>query len=112
VQATQTPETTTEIGLGFLKQIKETRDKRYVQLQSFYSKIKAKDFTYSLPPSNRLIATHFLKLPDKVWHFPHAVAYTVLKHVQQKVIPEYYQQVGLPMALDMIEVSCARSTIL
>ncbi|MCJ1468954.1 hypothetical protein MMC07_007584 [Pseudocyphellaria aurata] len=58
----ETPENTTEVGLEFLHQINVTRDKR-----------------------NRLIATHFLTLPDR------------------KRIPQYYMEIGLPMALDTIE---------
>lgn len=58
---------------------------------------------------NRLIATHFLTLPSKV-------RYEVLSPINrrdianvgcvpQKEIPQYYLEVGLPMALDTIEVS-------
>ncbi|KAL9121014.1 MAG: hypothetical protein Q9187_002428 [Circinaria calcarea] len=58
----ETPESTTEIGLGFLAQIKSGCDKRH-----------------------RPIATRFLTLPDK------------------KKLPQYYQVIALPIALDTIE---------
>ncbi|CAD6589031.1 MAG: hypothetical protein ASARMPREDX12_003568 [Alectoria sarmentosa] len=58
----ETPEATTQLGLQFLDQIKNARDK-----------------------GDRLIATLFLSLPDK------------------KKVPNYYQRVGLPVALDTVE---------
>lgn len=58
----ETPEETTKLGLRFLDQIKNARDK-----------------------GDRLIATFFLFLPDR------------------KKTPNYYQKVGLPVALDTVE---------
>ncbi|KAH0539102.1 hypothetical protein FGG08_004340 [Glutinoglossum americanum] len=58
----ETPETTTEYGFNFLENLRQARDKR-----------------------NRLIATHFLTLPDKQQH------------------PDYYDTISLPVALDIVE---------
>ncbi|KAI9811352.1 MAG: hypothetical protein M1827_005512 [Pycnora praestabilis] len=55
-------ESTTELGLTFLVQLKQARDKR-----------------------GRLIATSFLTLPDK------------------KQLPEYYEAITLPLAIDVVE---------
>ncbi|MCJ1484725.1 hypothetical protein MMC06_004898 [Schaereria dolodes] len=58
----ETPESTTQVGLAFVAQLKQARDKR-----------------------NHLISTNFLNLPDK------------------KQIPQYYQEILLPIAIDTIE---------
>lgn len=52
------------------------------------------------------IATHFLSLPDRVcYEFYVDIGQLLNTIYPQKKIPEYYERIGLPMALDVIEVS-------
>lgn len=90
------------MGLKFLESLKQAKDKTYEPGQN----------TRGLPSltchSGRPIAVHFLTLPDKVRPPDLLPTTTPLTVRPQNELPEYYEVIKLPIAIDTIEVRSSR----